>query len=262
MGPTAPLLTFAARATCRGVRTSQTWHFSNYITLVRHHVCRKGYVHGDVKPENFLVGPTSEAGKSRKLYLVDLGLAMRWRQYQNKHIEYDQRPDDFRGTIRYASVHAHLGRTASRRDDMESLAYTLMFLLKGSLVRASRDGDMHEPTCSCAYMRHRLMSAHPLANPPAASCLPAFPHPHLPAHVHKSFMPPTLSHTSHPSHATDHHAHPAPLSRPPPPHPPSPPAALAGLPGRAEGFLGVQEEDADVGRGPVPLRQCPFLHVH
>ena len=48
-------------------------------------------------------------------------------------MEYDQRPDVFRGTVRYASVHAHLGRTASRRDDLESLAYTLLFLLKGRL---------------------------------------------------------------------------------------------------------------------------------
>lgn len=38
-----------------------------------------------------------------------------------------------RGTVRYASVHAHLGRTASRRDDLESLAYTLLFLLKSRL---------------------------------------------------------------------------------------------------------------------------------
>lgn len=38
-----------------------------------------------------------------------------------------------RGTIRYASVHAHLGRTGSRRDDLESLAYTLVFLIKGRL---------------------------------------------------------------------------------------------------------------------------------
>lgn len=30
-------------------------------------------------------------------------------------------------------MHAHLGRTTSRRDDLESLAYTLMFLLKGRL---------------------------------------------------------------------------------------------------------------------------------
>ena len=38
-----------------------------------------------------------------------------------------------RGTVRYASVHAHLGRTGSRRDDLESLAYTLVFLLRGRL---------------------------------------------------------------------------------------------------------------------------------
>ncbi len=41
--------------------------------------------------------------------------------------------NNHRGTIRYASVHAHLGRTASRRDDLESLAYTLIFLLAGRL---------------------------------------------------------------------------------------------------------------------------------
>ncbi len=57
---------------------------------------------------------------------------MRWRD-RNQHVKYDQKPDDFRGTVRYSSVHAHLGRTPSRRDDLESLAYTLMFLLKGRL---------------------------------------------------------------------------------------------------------------------------------
>eukprot|EP00195_Chlamydomonas_chlamydogama_P005702 CAMPEP_0202899676 /NCGR_PEP_ID=MMETSP1392-20130828/7848_1 /ASSEMBLY_ACC=CAM_ASM_000868 /TAXON_ID=225041 /ORGANISM="Chlamydomonas chlamydogama, Strain SAG 11-48b" /LENGTH=707 /DNA_ID=CAMNT_0049585925 /DNA_START=147 /DNA_END=2270 /DNA_ORIENTATION=+ len=91
----------------------------------------KGYVHGDVKPENFLLGPPGTP-KEKKLYLVDLGLATKWKE-RGAHVRYDQRPDDFRGTVRYASVHAHLGRTTSRRDDLESLAYTLLFLLKGRL---------------------------------------------------------------------------------------------------------------------------------
>uniref|UniRef100_A0A7S0YK24 non-specific serine/threonine protein kinase n=1 Tax=Polytomella parva TaxID=51329 RepID=A0A7S0YK24_9CHLO len=91
----------------------------------------KGYVHGDVKPENFLVGPEGTS-RERRLFLVDLGLAVRYRE-RVAHIKYEQRPDDFRGTVRYASVHAHLGRTASRRDDLESLVYTLIFLHRGRL---------------------------------------------------------------------------------------------------------------------------------
>ncbi|MCL7022024.1 hypothetical protein MKW94_001691 [Papaver nudicaule] len=101
----------------------------------------RGYVHGDVKPENFLLGQPSTA-QEKKLFLVDLGLATKWRDgASGQHVEYDQRPDVFRGTVRYASVHAHLGRTASRRDDLESLAYTLVFLHKGRLPWQGYQGD-------------------------------------------------------------------------------------------------------------------------
>ncbi|KAF8096600.1 hypothetical protein N665_0305s0022 [Sinapis alba] len=102
----------------------------------------KGYVHGDVKPENFLLGQPSTS-QEKKLFLVDLGLATKWREggVSGQHVEYDQRPDMFRGTVRYASAHAHLGRTASRRDDLESLAYTLIFLHRGRLPWQGYQGD-------------------------------------------------------------------------------------------------------------------------
>ncbi|KAJ8760010.1 hypothetical protein K2173_010866 [Erythroxylum novogranatense] len=101
----------------------------------------RGYVHGDVKPENFLLGQPATP-QEKKLFLVDLGLATKWKDSGNgQHVEYDQRPDMFRGTVRYASVHAHLGRTASRRDDLESLAYTLIFLNRGRLPWQGYQGD-------------------------------------------------------------------------------------------------------------------------
>uniref|UniRef100_A0A804QL44 non-specific serine/threonine protein kinase n=1 Tax=Zea mays TaxID=4577 RepID=A0A804QL44_MAIZE len=101
----------------------------------------KGYVHGDVKPENFLLGPPGTP-EEKKLFLVDLGLATKWKDVgTGHHVEYDQRPDIFRGTVRYASVHAHLGRTGSRRDDLESLAYTLIFLLRGRLPWQGYQGE-------------------------------------------------------------------------------------------------------------------------
>ncbi|KAF5812654.1 putative protein-serine/threonine kinase CK1-CK1-Pl family [Helianthus annuus] len=101
----------------------------------------RGFVHGDVKPENFLLGQPGTPNE-KKLYLVDLGLASKWRDTSSgNHVDYDQKPDVFRGTVRYASVHAHLGRTGSRRDDLESLAYTLIFLLKGKLPWQGFIGD-------------------------------------------------------------------------------------------------------------------------
>ncbi|XP_057454401.1 casein kinase 1-like protein HD16 [Lotus japonicus] len=101
----------------------------------------RGYVHGDVKPENFLLGAPGSPDE-KKLFLVDLGLATKWRDSATGlHVDYDQRPDVFRGTVRYASAHAHLGRTSSRRDDLESLAYTLIFLLRGRLPWQGFQGE-------------------------------------------------------------------------------------------------------------------------
>ncbi|KAL7718446.1 non-specific serine/threonine protein kinase [Entamoeba marina] len=75
------------------------------------HVHKKGYIHRDIKPDNFVMG----SGKNvHFVYIIDFDKSLT-------------------GTARYASINNHRGYEQSRRDDLESLAYMFIYFLKGKL---------------------------------------------------------------------------------------------------------------------------------
>lgn len=88
------------------------------------------WMHRDIKPENFLVGRHNFANT---IYMIDFGLAKRFKNPETKqHLKYIE-GKGFTGNQRFCSNNALLGIEQSRRDDLESIGYMLIYLLRGVL---------------------------------------------------------------------------------------------------------------------------------
>lgn len=113
-------------------------------------------LHRDIKPDNILTGPAGLA--SREVYLVDFGLSKRYRWADtSSHIAYRD-GKRMAGTVRYASVHTHLGEEQSRRDDLESLIYVYVFLITKRLPWMNSGGGTKEEEYK-RIMRCKLKTA-------------------------------------------------------------------------------------------------------
>jgi casein kinase 1 alpha len=87
-------------------------------------------IHRDIKPDNFVMGAKEN---NDRLYILDFGLAKKYRSSRTL-IQYPYiKKKKLTGTARYASIHALEAYEQSRRDDLESVGYVLMYFLRGDL---------------------------------------------------------------------------------------------------------------------------------
>jgi len=87
-----------------------------------------GLVHRDIKPDNFLFGLNNE---SKLIYIIDFGFCKTYIK-DEKHISQKQ-TKKLIGSYTYASINAHNFIELSRRDDLESLGYLLLYFYFGTL---------------------------------------------------------------------------------------------------------------------------------
>jgi len=97
----------------------------NILSILKH-IHSYGYVHRDIKPENLLFGLNKQ-----NIYIIDFGLCKKY-MINDNHIEMNTKKNLI-GTPNYASINSHNFFELSRRDDLESLSYILLYIFFGTL---------------------------------------------------------------------------------------------------------------------------------
>ena len=89
---------------------------------------KKGIILRYMKPDNMTIGAKDN---KRYIYIIDFGLAKKYIK-NGQHIKFKNKKHTL-GNRHYISINIHEKKQASRRDDIESLGYNMIYFLKGKL---------------------------------------------------------------------------------------------------------------------------------
>jgi len=100
-----------------------------------------GILHRDIKLQNFLVGYEDPT----RFYICDFGLSDYYINPTDQTHILETKGHSRYGTVRYASLNNHKGVEQSRRDDLESLGFVLLYAARGNLPwQTIRDEDRRQ----------------------------------------------------------------------------------------------------------------------
>lgn len=104
-----------------------------------------GKIYNDLKLENILVGDKDDRPESLSdIRLIDFGLCTNYLDSDGEHIP-KSKEKVFFGNIAFGSVNAMNFKSVSRRDDLISLTYLLVYMVQGSLSMLTQLGQMSKP---------------------------------------------------------------------------------------------------------------------
>ncbi|VDP46356.1 unnamed protein product [Heligmosomoides polygyrus] len=84
-----------------------------------------GYLHRDIKPQNYAVG----LGELQNtVYMLDFGIARKYTVGETKELKLPRAKVSFLGTVRFASRACHKGLEQGRKDDLESWIFMVPLL--------------------------------------------------------------------------------------------------------------------------------------
>ena len=111
-------------ASTREMRTATALAIAMSVTRTLSKIHGRGLIHRDITPANIMFGR-----EGRGIWLCDFGLARAYRD-ENGHVP-ERSDQGLVGTHRFASASVRAGVRPSRRDDIESLAYCVWYVLAG-----------------------------------------------------------------------------------------------------------------------------------